>query len=297
MGVVLKDIKDGTRPGRSRDDALAVMAGLVPAIHDLPFKRPAKTWMPATSAGMTVRYVCRRRSYDRPPADQTCDAADAADRRAAAGGNLPRQRSRNHAPTITARRSSEAWVAAADDEEAFAARLAGELTLVATVDGAAVGFASLAGNDAHRHALCRSGRGRAGRRPRMLFDALEKLAAARGAKELSVDASDTARGLFESAALSPRPATSCTLGGEWLANTTMIKQLRGGRPRKAVMKRADMPFQRHWLYYLVLKYAVIAARRRSHPSTPSIGFIGIERKSWRDRSAFSACGHTTWLSL
>ena len=24
------------------------------------------------------------------------------------------------------------------------------------------------------------------------------------------------------------------------------------------MKRADSPFQRHWLYYLVLKYAVIA---------------------------------------
>jgi hypothetical protein len=25
------------------------------------------------------------------------------------------------------------------------------------------------------------------------------------------------------------------------------------------MKRSDIPFQRHWLYYLVLKYAVIAA--------------------------------------
>jgi hypothetical protein len=24
------------------------------------------------------------------------------------------------------------------------------------------------------------------------------------------------------------------------------------------MKREDVPFQRHWLYYLVLKYAVIA---------------------------------------
>jgi len=24
------------------------------------------------------------------------------------------------------------------------------------------------------------------------------------------------------------------------------------------MKRADSPFQRHWLYYLILKYAVIA---------------------------------------
>ncbi len=25
------------------------------------------------------------------------------------------------------------------------------------------------------------------------------------------------------------------------------------------MKRGDLPFQRHWVYYLVLKYAVIAA--------------------------------------
>ena len=25
------------------------------------------------------------------------------------------------------------------------------------------------------------------------------------------------------------------------------------------MKRSDSPFQRHWLYYLILKYAVIAA--------------------------------------
>jgi hypothetical protein len=24
------------------------------------------------------------------------------------------------------------------------------------------------------------------------------------------------------------------------------------------MKRRDIPFQRHWLYYLILKYAVIA---------------------------------------
>src|SRR5262249_48041440 len=34
-----------------------------------------------------------------------------------------------------------AWMASAGDEAAFGARLAGELTLVATIDGAAVGFA------------------------------------------------------------------------------------------------------------------------------------------------------------
>jgi hypothetical protein len=30
-------------------------------------------------------------------------------------------------------------------------------------------------------------------------------------------------------------------------------------PRETIMKRPDTPFPRHWLYYLILKYAVIAA--------------------------------------
>ncbi len=33
------------------------MAGLVPAIHALPRRKAVKTWMPATSAGMTVERV------------------------------------------------------------------------------------------------------------------------------------------------------------------------------------------------------------------------------------------------
>src|SRR5579872_2876786 len=41
----------------------------------------------------------------------------------------------------------EAWAAAVDDEEAFGRRLASQLTLVATLDGAPVGFASLKGKD------------------------------------------------------------------------------------------------------------------------------------------------------
>ncbi len=38
----------------------------------------------------------------------------------------------------------EAWAATADDADAFAARLAGALTLLGTMDGSPVGFASLA---------------------------------------------------------------------------------------------------------------------------------------------------------
>src|SRR5580704_8906383 len=90
----------------------------------------------------------------------------------------------------------EAWASAADDVEEFPELLAGALTLVATYGGAAVGFASLAKNSRidmlYVHPAA-SGQGAAA----MLCDALEKLAAARGAKELSVEASDTARGFFE----------------------------------------------------------------------------------------------------
>src|SRR6476659_11173680 len=41
----------------------------------------------------------------------------------------------------------EAWAAAADDEEEFGRRLAGQLTLIATIQNAPVGFASLKGPD------------------------------------------------------------------------------------------------------------------------------------------------------
>ena len=118
----------------------------------------------------------------------------------------------------------EAWAAAADDEDEFGARLAGELTLVATVDGRALGFASLVDNKRidmlYVHPVV-AGQGAAA----MLCDALEKLAAARGAKELSVDASDTARGFFERRGFVPKTRNTVALAGEWLANTTMVKPL------------------------------------------------------------------------
>src|SRR5215468_7353318 len=41
----------------------------------------------------------------------------------------------------------EAWASAAEDEEKFAKRLAGQLTLIATIANAPVGFASLKGAD------------------------------------------------------------------------------------------------------------------------------------------------------
>ena len=124
----------------------------------------------------------------------------------------------------------EAWASAADDEEAFGAKLAHELTLVATYDGAAVGFAALADNrriDMLYVHPAAAGQGAGA----MLCDALEKLAAARGGKEISVDASDAARGFFEKRGFSAQSRNTVSLGDEWLANTTMTKPLTGrGRP-------------------------------------------------------------------
>jgi putative acetyltransferase len=118
----------------------------------------------------------------------------------------------------------EAWAETADDLEAFGAKLAAELTLVATYGGAAVGFASLADNariDMLYVHPAASGQGAGG----MLVDALEKLAAGRGTKEISVEASDTARGFFEKRGFTAKTRNTVFRAGEWLANTTMVKPL------------------------------------------------------------------------
>ena len=118
----------------------------------------------------------------------------------------------------------EAWASVADDEQAFGKKLAGELTLVATLSGSPVGFAALAGKDRidmlYVHPAA-TGQGAAS----MLIDALEKLAGARGAAMLVVDASDSARGFFEKHGYVAQQRNSVSMGDEWLANTTMQKQL------------------------------------------------------------------------
>jgi len=118
----------------------------------------------------------------------------------------------------------QAWASAADDEEDFGRKLAGELTLVATYGGSPVGFGALADNTridmlyVHPSA---AGQGAGA----MLCDALEKLATARGAKQLTVDASDTARGFFQKRGFAAQQRNTVSLGDEWLANTSMTKAL------------------------------------------------------------------------
>ena len=118
----------------------------------------------------------------------------------------------------------KAWASAADDEEAFAARLAGALTLIAVIDAAAAGFASLEGGDVIGMLYVDpefAGRG-AGR---ALIDALTKLAAARGAKRLTAEASEGAKPLFERLGFTAERRNLVRVGDEWLANTTMAKSL------------------------------------------------------------------------
>jgi putative acetyltransferase len=117
----------------------------------------------------------------------------------------------------------QAWASAADDEESFAKRLSEQLTLIATMNGSAVGFASLANNETidliYIHpAMAGQGVGT------MLVDALEKLAAARGAKRLTADVSDTAQDFFKKRGFTAQQRNTVLRGGEWLANTTMEKK-------------------------------------------------------------------------
>jgi|SRR5689334_2601389 putative acetyltransferase len=122
----------------------------------------------------------------------------------------------------------EAWAAVAEDEDEFGKKLAGELTLIATLRNAPVGFASLKGKDRIEMLYVHpsvAGQGVAS----LLLDALEKLAGGRGADKLTVDASDNAEGFFKKRGYVAQQRNSVPINGEWLANTTMQKTL-GGKP-------------------------------------------------------------------
>lgn len=118
----------------------------------------------------------------------------------------------------------EAWAAGFDDEEELAARLADRLTLVATRSNEVVGFVAVADNKLidllYVHPSV-AGEGVAA----LLCDAAEKLVGARGAKVLSVDASDTALGFFQKRGYVPKQRNTLQRNGVWLGNTTMEKTL------------------------------------------------------------------------
>jgi putative acetyltransferase len=118
----------------------------------------------------------------------------------------------------------DAWASRADDEVAFAARLAGALTLLAVIDGRIAGFASLKSGEEIDMLFvdpecARRGVGLA------LVDALTKLAQARGAQRLTTEASDVAKPLFERQGFTAQKRNLVRKGDQWLANTTMTKTL------------------------------------------------------------------------
>lgn len=117
-----------------------------------------------------------------------------------------------------------AWISAAEDGEAFAKRLSGMLTLVVQLGGEYAGFASLKDNRVldmlfvHPYHVGQ-GVGTA------LADALERIAAARGAIEITVESSDTAQAFFEDRGYVALERNSKPVEDQWLTNTTMKKQL------------------------------------------------------------------------
>ena len=117
-----------------------------------------------------------------------------------------------------------AWASAAGDEAAFGARLGKQLTLLGTLAGSPVGFASLKGADdidmLYVHPAA-SGQGVGS----MLVDALAKLAASRGAARLTAEVSDSAQEFFKRRGFVPQRRNKVLRGDEWLANTTMEKKL------------------------------------------------------------------------
>lgn len=117
-----------------------------------------------------------------------------------------------------------AWISRAEDANAFAERLSSQVTLIVQHDGEYAGFASLKDNSVldmiyiHPY-YAGQGIGTA------LAEALERIAAGRGSKEISVDASDTAIVFFEDRGYIAASRNSIPMDGLWLTNTTMKKQL------------------------------------------------------------------------
>jgi len=124
-----------------------------------------------------------------------------------------------------------AWASTAEDADAFRTRLANMLTLVVQLDREYLGFGSLKDNKTidmlYVHPdYAGEGVGTA------LADALEKIAGARGAEAVTVDASDTAVPFFERRGYIATQRNSVPRDDQWLSNTTMVKRLAEDQPKK-----------------------------------------------------------------
>lgn len=116
-----------------------------------------------------------------------------------------------------------AWVEAASDEAELGEKLKKGLSIVALRERAAVGFVVFADgviDQLYVHpAVARTGVGDA------LVDAVEKLAGARQIKVVEVDASDTAKPLFDRRGYAAQRRNTVPVEDVWLGNTRMKKVL------------------------------------------------------------------------
>jgi putative acetyltransferase len=117
----------------------------------------------------------------------------------------------------------QAWASAGNDE-ALGERLEKSLTFVALAGGRPVGFIALQDEGLIDQlyvdpAVARTGVASA------LCDAIERVAAARGINRLAVDASDTAKPLFEKRGFVAQRRSTVEIEGQWLGNTHMTKVL------------------------------------------------------------------------
>jgi putative acetyltransferase len=117
-----------------------------------------------------------------------------------------------------------AWASATDDDEEFAQSLEKGLTLVALIGGGPVGFIALQEGGLIDQLFVHPAVARTGVAT-VLVDAIEKLAAARGATTLVTDASDTAKPLFEARGYQAMHRNTIEIEGEYLGNTRMTKAL------------------------------------------------------------------------
>ena len=117
-----------------------------------------------------------------------------------------------------------AWAARTQDEAAFATTLAQALTIVALVEREIAGFAALEGNETIEMLYVHPDFARQGVGATLL-GAVEKLAAARGATTLEVEASDAARDFFAKRGFAAQSRNTVELEGEWLGRTRMTKAL------------------------------------------------------------------------
>jgi len=117
-----------------------------------------------------------------------------------------------------------AWAAAVDDEARFGADLERCVTLVAEAEGEIVSFIALKNNDTIEMLYTAPDFARRGIAA-FLCQAIEMLAQGRKALALKVQASDSAYSFFEKRGFVPMQRNTVSLRGEWLANTSMRKEL------------------------------------------------------------------------